>query len=63
MALPVVQSVAAGETDANITFEILSASKSSRYGQLYKIEYKKKSENLIIRLQYLSFSKGKVSLR
>ncbi|GFO23267.1 neural cell adhesion molecule l1 [Plakobranchus ocellatus] len=42
MALPVVMHVEAGETDANITFEILSASKSSRYGQVYMIEYKKK---------------------
>ncbi|KAK3734449.1 hypothetical protein RRG08_029124 [Elysia crispata] len=42
MALPVVQHVVAGETGANITFDILSPSKSSRYGQLYKIEYKKK---------------------
>ncbi|RUS76729.1 hypothetical protein EGW08_015509, partial [Elysia chlorotica] len=45
MALPVVQEVVAGETEANITFEILSSSKSSRHGQLYKIEYKKKKSD------------------
>ncbi|GFR87913.1 neural cell adhesion molecule L1 [Elysia marginata] len=45
MALPVVQHVDAGENNANITFEILSPSKSSRYGQQYKIEFKKKKSD------------------